>query len=328
MRRLVALFYFIIAPATAFSQCDGENLIQALPPAQQELLQAQADAAPYPEGLLYRATRGDTSITWFGTYHFRHRMTDTHLEMIKPLIETAERVYLEVSRDDTAQMEREIAADPSIMFLTEGPTLPELLGEADWATYKAAMNERAIPGFMAAKFKPIWAAMMLGIGPCETRAGVLNDSGIDELVGDYAAEIGNPSQSLEDFRTLLTMLDSFPQDEQLDMIRLFFAYADQADDMAYTLRETYLAQQVALIWEYSKMMSLELGGPDAADDFAQFEELLLTQRNRDWVDLLLHEAAGQQVFAAVGAAHLPGENGVLYMLEQEGFEIEALPFEP
>ncbi len=190
------------------------------------------------------------------------------------------------------------------------------------------MTERAIPGFMAAKFKPVWAAMMLGIGPCEARNGLVEQSGIDKLIGEYAAEIGNPSHSLEDYRTLLTMLDSFPQGDQLDMIRLFFAYAGDADDLAYTLRDRYLAQDIALIWEYSRKISLDLGGPDAAEDFALFERLLLTDRNRDWIDLLLEDATGKQVFAAVGAAHLPGENGVLYMLEQEGFVIEALPFDP
>jgi len=150
----------------------------------------------------------------------------------------------------------------------------------------------------------------------------------NQLIGDHAAGLGNPARSLEDYRTLLTMLDSFPQEDQLDMIRLFFSQALDADDMAYTLRARYLAQEVALIWEYSKAMSLEMGGPDAAEDFALFERLLLEQRNRAWVDLLLEAAEGRRVFAAVGAAHLPGESGVLRLLEERGFEIERLPFTP
>ena len=328
MLRLFALICLVIFPVSATALCEGSDLIGALPETEQHQMRTRADAAPFPRGLLWRATRGETKITWFGTYHFPHQMTEAHLQALTPLVDAADAVYLEVSNDDQDRLEAEIAGDPSIMFITEGATLIDLLGEDDWHTYRAAMAERAIPGFMAAKFKPIWAAMMLGIGPCEARNGVMDGHGIDKRIGDYAAEIGNPSRSLEDYRALLTMLDSFPQEEQLDMIRLFFAWSGDADDMAYTLRSRYLEQDVALIWEFSRKISLAYGGDTAQEDFEFFEKMLLTDRNRGWVDLLLDQAEGKQIFAAVGAAHLPGKNGVLYMLEQEGFEIEPLPFEP
>lgn len=328
MLRLLLAICLMFSPVTAFALCEGSNLIRTLPQAEQDQLRQAADETPFGNGLLWRAIKGQTEIIWFGTYHFPHVMTERHLAFVKPLIESADDVYLEVSTDDSKRMERDLADDPSIMFITEGPTLPDLLGEEDWQTYKDAMTDRAIPGFMAAKFKPVWAVMMLGIGPCEARNGMLEGKGIDELVGEHAAKIGNPSKSLEDYRALLGMLDSYPLDEQLDMIRLFFAWSGDADDMAYTLRDSYLAQDVALIWEYSRKVTLELGGEEAEEDFALFEKQLLTDRNRDWVDLLLEQAEGRSVFAAAGAAHLPGENGVLYLLEQEGFKIEQLPFDP
>ncbi len=328
MTRFAAVLFFLINPMAATALCEGRDLIAQMPQAERATLAERAEAMPYPEGLLWRASKGDTEIIWFGTYHFAHDETRSHLEALKPMIGAAQHVYLEVSNTDMAQMEREVAADPSIMFLTEGPTLPDLLGEADWQIYRQAMAERAIPGFMAAKFKPIWAAMMLGVGPCEARNGVLEGDGIDKLIGLHAEALGNPSRSLESYRALLTMLDSFPQEDQLDMIRLFLTEELDADDMAYTLRQRYLAQEMALLWEFSKAISLELGGPDAAEDFALFEKLLLEDRNRAWVALLLEAADGRQVFAAVGAAHLPGETGVLRLLEEEGFLIERLPFNP
>ena len=121
--------------------------------------------------------------------------------------------------------------------------------------------------------------MMLGIGPCEARNGAMTGAGIDKLIGEAAASQGTPTRSLEDFRAILGMLDSFPMDEQLDMIRLFFAWTGNPDDMAFTLRQRYLEP-------------------------------------------------GERLFVAVGAAHLPGEAGVLRLLERRGFEIERLPFAP
>lgn len=327
MLRLLTLGFCLLLSPPALAQCEGQDLIQTLADTDRETLTDRAAATAYPEGLLWRATRGDTTFTVFGTYHFEHDRTAAHLTALQPMIDEADAVYLEVSNEDQNQLQRELAQDPSIMFIMQGPTLPDLLGEEDWQRLTEEMNARAIPGFMAAKFKPFWAAMMLGIGPCEARKSLTSDTGIDKQIGDYAADIGNPSRSLEDFRKLLTLFDSFPQEEQLDMIRLMFAWSGDADDMAYTLRQRYLAQEIALIWEFSRFISLEFGGPDAEAEFALFEQQLLVERNHGWMDVLMRDATDQNVFIAVGAAHLPGEHGLLNLLEAQGFAITRLPFD-
>ncbi|WP_306113408.1 MULTISPECIES: TraB/GumN family protein [unclassified Roseovarius] len=327
MLRFLTLGFCLLMPPTAFAQCEGQDLIQTLSDADRATLTERAAETAYPEGLLWRATRGDTTFTLFGTYHFEHDRTAAHLAALKPMIDQADRVYLEVSNDDQDQLQRELARDPSIMFIMQGPTLPDLLGEEDWQRLTEEMNARAIPGFMAAKFKPFWAAMMLGIGPCEARNSLASDAGIDKRIGDYASEIGNPSRSLEDFRKLLTLFDSYPQEEQLDMIRLMFSWSGDADDLAYTLRQRYLAQEVALIWEFSRLISLKYGGPDAETDFDLFEQQLLIERNHGWVEVLMRDTTNQTVFIAVGAAHLPGEHGLLHLLDAEGFDITRLPFD-
>lgn len=324
MQRLLALFFLALQPLAAQALCEGDDLIAAMPEADRARLEAKADALPYAEGLLWRATKGATEITLFGTYHFRHDETEAHLERLKPLIESAEAVYLEMSRQDQAAFQRQLATDPSVMFVTRGPTLPDLLGEADWNHFRSEMEKRQIPGIMAAKFKPLWAAMMLGIGPCEARHGAMDAEGIDELVGRHAEEAGVGTRSLERFDEVLRKLDSDPLEKQLDMIRLTLAWPGDADDLSYTIRMRYLAQQVALTWEFSRLVSLEYGGPTAEEDFARLERILLTDRNRAWVKKLLAETPGKRVLAAFGAGHLPGEAGVLNLLDEAGFTIERL----
>ncbi|MEO3415350.1 TraB/GumN family protein [Roseovarius sp. CAU 1744] len=325
--RVLALGLCLFLPAAAIAECGGSDLIQDLSDTERASLDARVAATPYPDGLMWRATRGDTTLTLFGTYHFEHARTAAHLAALKPLLDAADAIYLEVSNGDQDRLQRDLADDPSIMFITRGPTLPDLLGEEDWQRLTEEMRARSIPVFMAAKFKPFWAAMMLGIGPCEARSSLTSDNGIDTQIGNYASEIGNDSRSLEDFRQLLTLFDSFPQEEQLDMIRLMFSWSGDADDLAYTLRQRYLAQEVALIWEFSRLISLKYGGPTAEADFDLFERQLLIKRNTGWLDVLMHEATGQNVFLAVGAAHLPGEYGLLNLLEKQGFDITRLPFE-
>lgn len=328
MLRLVAVICLVLQPLAAFALCEGDDLIDALPEAERKLVRDRAAATPYPEGLLWRAERGDTQITLFGTYHFRHAETDAHLARLKPMIDAADAVYLEMSLEDQKGFQSQLASDPSIMFITEGETLPDLLGEEDWQHFKAEMEARMIPGFMAAKFKPLWAAMMLGIGPCEAQNGGMDGSGIDEMVGEYATEHGVGSRSLEDFAEVLDALDEEPLEKQIELIRMTLAWPGDPDDMSYTIRERYLQQQVALMWEFSRLVSLKYGGPTAEEDFARLERIFLTDRNAGWIDTLLAEVPGQEVVVAVGAGHLPGEIGLLHLLEQEGFTIERLPLRP
>jgi uncharacterized protein YbaP (TraB family) len=213
---------------------------------------------------------------------------------------------------DKARAQAAFGKTPSLMFITQGPTLPDLLDEGEWQMFRAQMQARGFPGFMAAKMKPIWGSMMLGIGPCQARSGALNADGIDMVLASAAQEAGVPDRSLEDWRTVMTLTDAYDMDEQIEMLRLSFAYADRADDLQYTLLQRYLSGEVALIWEYSRLLSLQQGGSDAAQDFARFEDLLLTQRNTAWVDRLLERTRGQTVFIGAGAAHLPGETGLLF----------------
>ncbi|WP_245964168.1 TraB/GumN family protein [Roseovarius spongiae] len=324
---LATLACLLFLPGIAAARCGGTDMIAALPASEREALERAAQAAPYPEGLLWRAERGSTRLTIFGTYHFEHDRTRAHLDALATHIKAADAVYLEMSTADQERLERQMAEDPSIMFITEGPTLPDLLGEEDWRTLRDELGERGFPSFMAAKFKPIWASMMLGIGPCEAQAGALMGAGIDEMIGQTAAAAGVPTRSLEDATAVLSLLDDMPREEQLDAIRLFLAWPGDADDAAYTLRQRYLAQQTALIWEFSRKISTEESGPQAEANFERFETLLLRDRNAEWADLLTGDDVTGDVFIAAGAGHLPGEHGLLHMLETRGFKIERIPFD-
>lgn len=324
----LALIFTSLFPTLSLAQetCTGTDLINALPQETQEVLSAKADGMAYGQGLLWQATRGDTIIDLFGTYHFRHQDTDTHLDLLKPLIEAADTVFLEISNEDQSAMQRRLAENPGLMFITEGPTLPDLLGPEDWPLFAEEMRARGIPGALAAKFRPLWATLVLGIGPCESRSGAFEGEGIDARVGVFAESIGNPSKSLEDIADLLAILDRLPLEDQLDMIRLSLAWPGDTDDLSYTIRSRYLAEDIAATLVFSEYISAEFGGEAASEDFEQLMALLLDQRNYDWMDVIRAELANSsRLFIAVGAGHLPGEIGLLRLLEEDGFTIERQP---
>ncbi|HEY5392984.1 MAG TPA: TraB/GumN family protein, partial [Hanamia sp.] len=63
-----------------------------------------------------------------------------------------------------------------------------------------------------------------------------------------------------------------------------------------------------------------------SDDFGseKYDDLLLKDRNKNWVEQLNTIMKRESVFVAVGAGHLVGENGLVSLLRKEGYTVEPL----
>jgi uncharacterized protein YbaP (TraB family) len=52
--------------------------------------------------------------------------------------------------------------------------------------------------------------------------------------------------------------------------------------------------------------------------------VLLDNRNQNWIPKIEKVAKEKPTLFAVGAAHLPGENGVIALLRKKGYTVEAV----
>jgi uncharacterized protein YbaP (TraB family) len=55
-----------------------------------------------------------------------------------------------------------------------------------------------------------------------------------------------------------------------------------------------------------------------------FVELFLNIRNRNWIPVIEAMIRDKSAFIAVGAAHLPGEQGVIQLLINQGYEVKSV----
>ena len=316
--------YLMASPLSA--QCVGENLLATMTPADRAELQTATNAVPYPQGNFWRASRGDQVITLIGTYHLddpRHAATMTKME---PLIQAANTVLVEAGPHEEKALIAHMARDPSIMLITEGPTLLEMLPPADWDALTKALSARGVPSLLAAKFQPWYVNLMLAIPAC-TITSPQTGRGLDGMVMAAAEKAGVPLRALEPYDTLFSLFDTMTTEEQLGMIKATLMMDSQSADFTVTLTEAYFAEDSRLIWEFMRAQSYALPGytKDRVDrEFARMEESLMSARNRNWIPVLT--TAESPVFAAFGALHLAGNEGVLALLEDNGFTLERLPF--
>lgn len=328
MNRLLATLAFCLLPGLAGAECRGSNIFQALPAAQQQTIRAATDAAPFAQGLLWQATRGDDRITLLGTYHFADPRHDAIMDRIAPMIAQASTLLVEAGPAEEAALMADLARKPELMVNQTGPTLPESLSPEEWAQLSTAMQARGMPGFMVAKLRPWYVTMMLALPPCAVAdQAALTEDGLDQRVIAVATKAAIPIRALEPHDTVFGLFDSMSPEDQLGMIRSTLAVEPQAEDFSATLADSYFAQDARLIWELSRHMALQTPGytaEQASRDFALFEEALMTKRNRAWIAVLEQAAAEGPAFAAFGALHLSGETGVLALLQAKGFALERL----
>jgi hypothetical protein len=323
---IVALLAFAAAPLSA--QCQGQNLFTTMAPDRLARLTAATEAVPFPRGNYWRATRGDEVITIIGTYHFDDPRHFPTLDVIAPEIAAATTVLVEAGPEEEALLMEALAADPGRMFITEGPTLIERLPPQVWADLKTALEARGVPGIFAAKFQPWNVIAVLSIPPCAMLTMQAEPEGLDGLVIDEALANGVPVRSLEPHDTIFRIFDSFTEAEMVAMIESTLAIEDKAEDYSVTLADSYFAQDVRIIWEFMRDESYALPGytrEQVDAEYARFEEVLMNMRNRAWIPVLTEAAADGPVFAAFGALHLAGEEGVLNLLQNVGFTLERLP---
>lgn len=332
MRLTIAAALLALSGAAADAACTGENLFRTMPAERRAAIEAASRDVPFRRGLLFEATRDDQRITLVGTYHFGDARHQPMVDRLRPIIAASDALYVEAAPAEEARLAEALSRDPSLMVDPDGPTLPERLSPEEWRTLSQAMSERGTPGVITARLRPWYVALMLGISPCmvRTMAETGEAGGLDHLLVAEAQAADVPVRSLEPWDTIFGLFAGLTPAQELDMIRAGLPAAAYADDYAVTLTDAYFAGDVWTIWEFGRFDAYANSGlsREAVDrqmDFARTR--LMDDRNRAWIGPLVQaaEAAGPEgIVAAFGALHLPGEAGVLSLLEAEGFAITRL----
>lgn len=328
LRRLIACALLALpCPPALAEDCGGRDQLAALPAATRDRLIAAAHAAPFAQGLLWRAERQGQDVFVLGTFHLDDPRHGPILDRVRPLLAQSRLLMVEAGPREQAALETAMTEQPDLVFDTTGPDLRESMG-ADWPLLAAAMQARGVPEFLAAKFRPWLVSVTLSFSPCALRAQQAGARGIDHRVIDLATEGGIPIAALEPYDTVFRIFGRMPESDQHDMLRLALASAAEADDTTATLAAAYFAAEPRLAWEFTRHDAYEKSGQTAKEvdaELARMERWLLTDRNRDWADAVDRESArGGPILVAVGALHLPGETGLLRLLEQRGFALTRL----
>ncbi len=329
IRSLVSAALGLVLTATAtLAQCAGSDMRATIPISLHIAIEKAVAAEPFAIGNHWRATRGARTITLIGTFHLDDPAFGPIVARLEPVIASADLLLVEAAPEAKDAFQAQMASDPSILFRPTGPTLPDQLDEDTWQAIASAARDRQMPTVMAAKMQPWFLSLMLSMPPCAVAAMQANAGGLDQMIVDRALQAGVPVAGLEQPSSVMDGFNSLAPEAQLNMLVWTLASQDSAEDLFHTTRMAYFSEEHAYLWHFG--IELARANPSVPEDALnatseQVEEVILTRRNRAWIDVI-EAAEGMNIVVAAGAAHLFGEDGVLNLLQQRGYQLTRQDF--
>jgi len=116
-------------------------------------------------------------------------------------------------------------------------------------------------------------------------------------------------------------LDDTPLAEQVILLKETLAHIDEMPTILEKVHVLYLSRNLTEMMTFSKEYSKSENNQQVVD---KFMERVVDQRNVRMVERMEEFLKAGNTFIAVGALHLPGEKGILRLLEARGYRVSSV----
>ena len=243
----------------------------------------------------------------FGTIHLT---CDTSLDAnTLNALETTEQLYLELDMDDKSIQMKLM----KLMMMKDGAKLSTLLSPEDFKILDEFMKKNLN---MSAKlfdsFKPFMISSML-----------------------FPKMLDCKSQSVESELMKITKEQNeeiFGLEKAEDQMKVFdeISYQDQADELLKTVKDNLEKdkkefQEMITIYQNKDIEGMLKMMSDSDNKItSENQDILLNDRNKKWIPIMIKIMKDKPTFFGVGAGHLAGEEGVIKLLRKKGYKVEAV----
>lgn len=200
------------------------------------------------------------------------------------------------------------------MMYLDGQKLGQKIDPQLYEKTRSLIANYGIPGQMVPLFKP-WAAGLLLSVP-KPESGMF----LDYVLYQTAQEQGKELCGLETPQEVVELFDNTPMKTQVNLLRVAVREYANLDKMVEEMLQIYLARDLDELLAFSER-ELEKSGKDVS---ALVNDGLIQQRNRNMLETMQTQLKKGNAFIAVGALHLPGDVGLLRMLEARGYRVKAI----
>ena len=245
----------------------------------------------------------------YGTMHMVCSDDAVLSDSLQAVISRVKEVYFEVDMDNMFEMLGMV----SQMSMKNDTTLQDLLSPKDYEKVKAYFESKSslIPFSMLETFKPMLAASTLQQGnfPCESTAVM------EQVIMEEAKGQNKPIRGLESMGYQAGVLDSIPYKLQAQQLVTFI------DNEMKGVEEDQEVTEMLTAYRNQDLLKLEEMLLKSDPSISNYTDILLYNRNRNWVEKLKTLMPEKPLLIAVGAGHLPGDQGCIALLRKAGYKV-------
>lgn len=304
--------------------CIGDNLIDQLPTDTLAQVQKEASSTPNGQGLFWKISKNGQQPSWlYGTMHVTDPRVLNLSDQVKQAIDQSDTVVIEtLDLLDPRKAQAALFKNPELTMFTDGQRLTSTMSAEDKAFVEAELKERGIPASLVARQKPWMVMSLVSIPQCEQQRRAKGQQILDFDIVERAKSQGKQLEGLETIFEQMSAIGSLPIDFQVKGLVESLRLGELLDDVHETMTQLYLQEDIALITPALTAVAKELGQEEDPDaDFGAFEAKIILARNYLMAERAEPILDKGNAFIAIGALHLPGEEGVIELLRKEGFEI-------
>ena len=243
----------------------------------------------------------------YGTIHMicpkDYLMTDS----TKATFERAEQVYLELDMDDPTLMAKMMQTS----MLTNGKKLKDYLSADDYAFLDNHFKERtkmSLAMYNGLKPFTVMSMVYLTLLDCQPQSFEL-------MFTQMATNAKKELLGLESVEFQMGIFDQIPYEKQAQML---------VDIVRKKAESTKEFEKMVALYKTQDLEALVKLMDESDWDYNGYENILLANRNVNWIPIMEKAMQAKSSFFAVGAGHLAGEKGVLKLLKKKGYTVKAI----
>lgn len=202
------------------------------------------------------------------------------------------------------------------MVMPDKQTIHGMLSKEDFAILDSLCKAKlGISALFLNTTKPIFIISALG----QTEFKKDKSELLDVFFANLALKQGKSHYGLESYMDQFKALDALKIKDQVQLLVEFLHDTTQmvmSSSAIDTLLADYRAFRLDKLVEMTKDPSLP----------AEFNTFLVKKRNVKMADEFLKIAKKEQLFCAIGAGHLGGDDGVVALLRKKGYVVEPVVF--
>ncbi len=245
----------------------------------------------------------------YGSIHIQDKRVFAFDQIVLDAFMSTEAFAMEILIDEVTPQEIKEA-----MFMKNN-TIEEFLTPEQYKILDSIVKAKTGIGMlMYNKMKPFFLSSQI----MQLNLKKEMDDALDLYFLKYARKEGKTVYKVEKFAHQVAAIDKISLKEQVEM--LYKGLTDttiSSDEKKFEeLLQAYLNFDLNKLFELSNDTSLP----------KNFNKAFLIDRNKVMAKNFIKIAKKQTLFCVIGAAHLPGENGVINLLRKKGLSVEPVIF--